>query len=404
MRSLFLTYNGMTSHIGQAQVLPYLTGLAARGHEITIVSFERDIDAAAVADVGPKILKNNIDWRPQTYSALPGPLGKVADQRRITMAAKEVAAEIKPDIVHCRSYVPGKAALEVKRKVGSRFLFDMRGFWVDQRAEGGRWPQDRAAYRWLYRRWKEREAEFIEGADSVVTLTNAAKHEVERWNCYRGSPIHVIPCAVDYDSFSVMDDTTKREEHRKRLGVHSEPLFVYLGSLGSVYLLDDVLKCFGAARRILGGGRLLFLGPHSVAELFARARDIGLDVQRHDILCRQATRAEVPAYLGIADVGLSFIIPSYSSLGVSPTKLGEYLACGLPVICNKGVGDVEDIVAANSAGIVVGSDVAREIFQRRDEIVRLVSLPRAPIRKSSRRTLDLDLAIDAYDKIYRALA
>lgn len=405
MRSLFLTYNGMSSHIGQAQVLPYLTGLAARGHEITIVSFERGTDVDTVPGVKKVLAEGKIDWRPQAYSTLPGPLGNAVDQRHMVATAKRVAAEVKPDIVHCRSYVPGDAALAVKRATGARFLFDMRGFWVDQRAEGLRWPQKRLAFRWLYRKWKGKEEAFIDGADAVISLTKAAKQEIERWSNYRGTPIHVIPCAVDYESFALSNDASERKEVRSRLGVKdSEPLFVYLGSLGSVYLLDDILRCFVAARRILGSGRLLFMGDHSAEQLLMYASSIGLSINDDDILCRRVTRAEVPAYLGAADVGLNFIIPTYSSLGVSPTKLGEYLACGLPVICNRGVGDVEEVVAAVSGGMVIGPDVEQELLQRSAELTQLPNLPRLAIRAASRRIFDLDLAIDAYDHAYRSFA
>lgn len=404
MRSLFLTYNGVSSHIGQAQVLPYLTGLAARGHEITIISFERGTDTYAVPGVKKLFAESRIDWRPQEYSTLPGALGNAIDQRHMVATAKRVAAEVKPDVVHCRSYVPGDAALAVKRATGARFIFDMRGFWVDQRAEGLRWPQKRLAYRCLYRKWKKKEEAFIDDADAVISLTKAAKQEIEHWPTYRGVPIHVIPCAVDFDCFALPNDASERTAVRNQLGVKdSEPLFVYLGSLGSVYLLDDILRCFVTARRVLGRGRLLFMGDHSVEQLLMHARSIGLSIKDDDVLCRRVVRADVPAYLGAADVGLNFIIPSYSSLGVSPTKLGEYLACGLPVICNQGVGDVEEVVSAVSGGMAIGPDVEQDLLRRSGELRQLLSLPRLAIRSASRRIFDLDLAIDAYDHAYRSV-
>ena len=41
-RALFLSYDGMTDPLGPSQVLPYLVGLAARGHRITLISFAYD--------------------------------------------------------------------------------------------------------------------------------------------------------------------------------------------------------------------------------------------------------------------------------------------------------------------------------------------------------------------------
>ncbi|HEY0973773.1 MAG TPA: glycosyltransferase family 4 protein [Solimonas sp.] len=402
MRILFLSYNGLTSRIGQAQVLPYLSRLAAKGHEITVVAFENDADRSSVGAVLETIRGLPLHWLPQTYSTLPGVLAKIADTRRMKRAALAAAKSVRFDIVHCRSYVPADAALAVKRATGARFLFDMRGFWVDQRLEGNRWPQTRFIYRWIYRRWKRKEARYIASADGIVLLTEAARAHVVGWSCFKGAHTSVIPCSVDFTQFDLPDDSARRLA-RSDLGVQEHTwLLVYLGSLGSVYLLDDILRCFAAVRAQAGNAHLLFVGSHPVAGFVARAKEIGLDIDGA-VSSRSASYSEVPAILGAADVGLCFIIPTFSSAGVSPTKLGEYLACGLPAICNVGVGDVEQIIRDTGGGIVVGPDVAEELQRRSDEVLALKSVPRRDIRQRARAILDVHAAVDSYDSAYRAL-
>ena len=56
---------------------------------------------------------------------------------------------------------------------------------------------------------------------------------------------------------------------------------------------------------------------------------------------------EVPVYLSAADIGISFIRPAPSKVASSPTKIAEYLACGLPVVINGGVGDLDDLAAGS---------------------------------------------------------
>jgi len=58
-------------------------------------------------------------------------------------------------------------------------------------------------------------------------------------------------------------------------------------------------------------------------------------------------------YLSAADVGLSFIKPCFSKLASSPTKNGEYLACGLPLILNAGIGDSDSLVRQWKAGALL---------------------------------------------------
>ena len=56
-----------------------------------------------------------------------------------------------------------------------------------------------------------------------------------------------------------------------------------------------------------------------------------------------------------ADAGLVFARPAFARIGMSPTKLAEYLACGLPVVTTPGIGDAESVVLEDRIGVVVRS-------------------------------------------------
>jgi glycosyltransferase involved in cell wall biosynthesis len=68
---------------------------------------------------------------------------------------------------------------------------------------------------------------------------------------------------------------------------------------------------------------------------------------------RSAESSQVASYLSAADVGVAFYKPALSRLATSPVKLTEYLACGLPVIVNAGVGDSDDLVTRERVGALV---------------------------------------------------
>jgi glycosyltransferase involved in cell wall biosynthesis len=61
----------------------------------------------------------------------------------------------------------------------------------------------------------------------------------------------------------------------------------------------------------------------------------------------------MPSYISLFDLSVMFIKPSFSKTASSPTKLGELMAMGIPVICNSGVGDVKEIVEKYNAGIIL---------------------------------------------------
>jgi hypothetical protein len=49
------------------------------------------------------------------------------------------AKEIK--LIHCRSYLTSLIGLKLRSKYQIPFLFDMRGFWADERMDGGIWKR-----------------------------------------------------------------------------------------------------------------------------------------------------------------------------------------------------------------------------------------------------------------------
>ena len=61
----------------------------------------------------------------------------------------------------------------------------------------------------------------------------------------------------------------------------------------------------------------------------------------------------------IADMkaGLLYFTAGISKLGSAPTRMGEFLACGIPVIGNRGVGDMASLIEKYQVGITTISDV-----------------------------------------------
>jgi glycosyltransferase involved in cell wall biosynthesis len=405
MRILYLSYNGLTSLIGQSQVWPYIRGLAAAGHQFDVVSFEEPDRMERLGDaVARDVAQSGIRWHPRRLRSRPPVLAKMLDQRDMLRTAGRLAASGRFDAVHARSYVPADAALKLKRRFGLPFIFDMRGFWVDERREGGRWPQGNPLYRFIYRRWKAKERAFIAEAGLIVVLTEAAKAVIEGWDAYRGQPVTVIPCCIDHEAFGLRTPA-RRTEARNRLGIDgAAPVLVYLGSVGTIYLLGDMLRFFAAMKQGRPGAKFLFVGQMAVGDIIAAARGSGVILNSDDIIVQPAEHGEVPFWLGAADLAIALRQPSFSSLGASPTKLGEYLACGLPVVVNDGVGDVGVLVQRLEAGAVLSSMTDAEmdgVITRLDEVL---AIDPQGLRDRSRKIHDMPVALQAYAQVYANIA
>jgi glycosyltransferase involved in cell wall biosynthesis len=87
----------------------------------------------------------------------------------------------------------------------------------------------------------------------------------------------------------------------------------------------------------------------------------------------------------------------------SPTKLGEFLAVGIPVITNGGVGDVARIVEDTRAGILVSEFSPAGYGSAVAEIDRLLGLERPRIRERARQVYDIDLAIASFAALYERM-
>lgn len=403
-RILYLCYDGLCDPIGQSQILPYLSGCGARGHRITAITFEKSNAMSRSGDVVRRqCAAVGIDWRPQTFHRNPRIAAKAWDMHRLRHAALETARNGRYDLVHGRSYQGSYVALELKRRFGLPMLFDMRGFWADQRRDGGRWRDTSPLGRMLYRQWKMREAEMIGGADHIVTLTGAARDEIMGWPTYGTAPISVIPCCADFDLFHAASPD-ERAAAKLALGISADaPVLGYLGSTGTVYRFDAHLRLFDRILRKAPTARMLVVGDVPPNEICRQANGLGLDLAEALIVQRQVERRDIANLLSAADVATGFCTESMSSKGVSLTKLGEYLACGLPMIGNDAVGDTAAILHELGAGHSVPDLSDGSLDAAANAFFVLANTDRQALRDRARTMFDLSLAVKGYGLIYDAL-
>ena len=231
---------------------------------------------------------------------------------------------------------PAVIASALKRIRGGRFLFDLRGFLADEYVDAGVWPAGGT----LYRATKKIEAHLIREADGLVVLTRGAGELLSRWypSAIAGKPVTVIPCCVDMRRF-----TNQLSAPRPKPG----PM-VYVGKLGGWYWLDAMLRFYSAAVRLMPELKLAIFTQSDSAP--ARNCVAAAGLQSSAVSISYVMPDEIPARLAGASGGLSFIRPGPSKSASSPTKLGEYLAAGVPAIANAGIGDVDSMLADRADG------------------------------------------------------
>ncbi len=400
---LYLSYDGLTDPLGPSQVLAYLVELAKAGHRISLITFEKpERSSAERAALAQQCRAAGIDWRPQTYTKKPPILSTLKDLRVMTKVAERLAAQRRFDIVHCRSYLPALVGARLKRKAGTRFLFDMRGFWADERVEGGLWDLAKPIYRTIYGWFKKQEKRLLVEADHVVVLTEAGRDILRgEWTVPSAVPVTVIPCCADFAAFPAVTPDARAAARRTLDIPEHAPVAAYLGSIGTWYMLGEMLDFFAVQRARHPASVLLFVTRDTPMPIIAAAAERGIPASALRI--QGGTRAEVPRLLAAADYGLFFIRPTFSKQASSPVKLGELLAMELPVVTNAGVGDVDRIMEETGAGVSIEA-LDRPGYERALSDLAAMQPDMARWREGRARWFDLGEGVRRYDAIYSELS
>ncbi len=396
----------MTDPLGQSQVIPYLAGLTKLGYQFTLLSAEKPERFAEQGNFIRNLLeKSGIKWEPIMYTASPPVISTVQDTRNLQKVAERLHQQEKFDMVHCRGhYITSIVGLSLKKKFGIKYLFDMRGFWADERIDGGLWNLSNPLYRIIYNYFKKKEKQFFNNADYTISLTEAGKREIHSWpNMKSPLPIQVIPCCADLDVFSYESiDRDKLHDLRVTLGYKADDVVItYLGSVGTWYMLDEMLRLFAKIKVRHPMVKMLFITADDASIITNRATELRLLPE--DIKVKKSVRADVPYYVALGKVSMFFVKQAYSKLASSPTKMGEIMGMGVPIICNSGVGDVKEITEDTGCGFCLDDFTEAELQRAADNFDSLLTIPKEQIRAGALKYYSLDKGIEKYSAIYSKL-
>jgi glycosyltransferase involved in cell wall biosynthesis len=374
--TLYICYYNITEPLVRTQVVAYLAELAKRGLEVHLLTFERErLADDRRREIYLEMKSLGIEWSSLRYHQRPSLPATLYDIAAGTWRAFRLCRKHGIEVIHARSHVPAAMALTLQKLTGARFLFDLRGLMADEYVDAGHWNRDSLKFKLT----KKMESVFFVRADAMVMLTRRIKQELLVTHPGlrgREGDITVIPCCVETERFHIRPD--ERNAYRKRRSWEGRRVLTYAGKLGTWYLTAEMARFFAAARRLDDRFFFQVLTQSDPGLIQRELENAGVSGADYDI--RYAAPDELPLILSSSDAGISFIRPCYSKLASSPTKVGEYLAAGLPVVANAGIGDCDEMLAGAEAG-VVACDFSDEEFSRvARELMSLLDEDGAPAR------------------------
>jgi glycosyltransferase involved in cell wall biosynthesis len=402
---LYISYDGMTDPLGQSQVIPYLAGLSAKGFSITLLSAEKNENySKQKLNIQLLLDKNNINWVPIGYTKKPPVFSTIYDIWKLTRVAKKIHSKKNIAIVHCRSYIAAFAGLALQKK-GCRFVFDMRGFWPDERVDGNIWKLSNPIYRLVYTYFKRKERQYLEQADAIVSLTDAGKQEMLQWKIpnLTSEKISVIPCCADFNHFDFrkVNDSVS-DKWKDKLAIPSNSFIIsYLGSIGTWYMPLEMFDFFAVLSISRPDSLFLFITKDPPELIYEMAQKKG--IAQSQIRIQPAMRNQVPELLSISDASLFFIKPVWSKKASSPTKMAEIMGMGVPVITNSGVGDVDVVMKQNPTGILIESFTTEQYKKAVARLLTFKNEKNDQVRELACKYFSLEQGISIFEMVYNKL-
>ena len=364
----YLSVDSMSQGVGASQVLPYVEALSRKGMMVTLHSLEKGEPGATIAQ---RLESAGVRWHPHQW----GRSGSMSGLARLVRGARYLRGA---ELVHARSDIPAGSALLARCRA---WVWDMRGFWADERIAVGLLrpgsPQERLM------RVIERGAARKAGA--IVTLADAAIDVLEeRHGPHVRDKAEVITTCVDLDRFPASPMPP------------FDPLSVLLvGTLNHLYDVPLMLRLVEELRR-RRPTEIVALVPEP-SPWDGTLRDAGVEPYG-------VGGDEMPGRMAASHVGLSVrgAGGGVTLRGAMPTKIGEFLASGRPVIVNAGLGDLDRLLADHDCGVVITDDSDRSLRESADEVERLVADDGTAkrCRALAEATFDLDTGVTALLSVY----
>ena len=394
---LYITRNGLLEPLGQSQVMPYLRGLSSY-YKISLITFEKEKDVND-SDRFERLKKEcqslGICWNPQYYRYHPTLIGSAWSMIKFLALCLKVVKKDSIKLVHARSYLPAAVAWIVYKVTKVPFIFDMRALWPEELITSSRINRNSFLHKLIILI----ERLCLRDASSVVTLTNASvKYLNKKYSKeLKNKELIVIPTCVDLNKFRM--PLYEKPEKNKAL-VH--------GCIGTVlsgwFDIKWLAIWFNKLAEVDKNSTFEIISqddPELILALVDPKNVIGTRLKIYSCLPQ-----DIPNAIKNHSISTMFYKGGeVSELGRSPTRLAEVLACGMPVVVNRGVGDVVDVVKQNRVGIVLDGIDASSISDAVDNLhsLYLDKEIHKRCRDTAEKIFSLEFGIDEYRKVYTGI-
>jgi len=380
--TIALIYHSFNDPLFQNIVLPLLKTLADNpSYAFNVITFEQKkypISKTEKKLIKANLQEQNISWHPLAYhSGKLILLKKLFDFSMAFFYVIKIRVIKRVKLIFCFTNISASIGIVLSKILYTKFLvycYEPHSYYM---AELGIWRESSFKYKLLNRLEKYAG---IKG-DYVLAST---KFVVERLNEWKSNAkIYRTPVCVDENFFIFKPEG--RDRIRKLYHIENRPVLFYIGKFGDLYYKEEVASFCKIIQEHNPDFFFLIVtsNPHEqVRKWFMEA---GLK-ETDFVVTGNLPYIEVPDYISAADIGLS-AVPSFPSQKFrSPTKVAEYLLCGIPYITCAGVSEDDIIAKENNVGVVLPDFSDVSLNNACDEIIKFVEENKNILREKCRKT------------------
>jgi hypothetical protein len=346
LKVLYFSYDGLLDPLGVSQIVPYVSALVSAGHSLTIVSYEKvERTKEQVKFMEIKLQKIGVHWVRLQFK--PGKLWAI---KRLIIGAlliRKLCRDLEPDFLHLRGFFP--AIIFQFSFIKIPFLYDFRGFALGEWVDIGKINSSSLLYFVL----NKMDKRAVKNASGLVVLEECAKKLLKYTYEVPNVPLKVIRTCTDVKRYK-----TRKNQCYKKSGALR---FVFLGGARFPYRPDLALMLIG---KLIEHGFDCYIdfinkGDHAIIK---KAKQL-TNISEKKVQILSCEHCEIPDIIGTYDCGIVMVETSYWRRVCSPTKVGEYLAGGLPVISLKGIDAIDELAERTECVVTVSSKELEGCFE-----------------------------------------
>jgi glycosyltransferase involved in cell wall biosynthesis len=297
-------------------------------------------------------------------------------------------------LLHARSFNPAFLAIIIKIifKPSIKVIYDNRGLYIDEliyRNALLKGSLKEKIYRTI-------ERLIINKCDQMVVVSNVFKsYIVEQWDKNNKNIINktiMIPNRTQ-QNFNDSDIAFKEE------GTKVRTICVYSGSSASWQGIDDFYHVFSIILNKIPTTHFKILTYEPEIFLNHPPENIKLSER---LVVKKIEFSDVKSELINATFGIHLRKPDVVSSVSAPIKFAEYLAAGLPVLLNEGIGDTESIVKKYNVGAIIKKNDYESAISEMQELLNDKDVYNRCLRVADKE-FNIDISFKQYQEIYDKL-